>query len=67
MVIYAIQVNGNTVAVETTSVDALDSALGVYLEKVDALSDNLYSFRSIVKQLASGETAEGVQVITMEV
>lgn len=67
MTIYAIQVNGNTVAVETTSVDALDSALGAYLETVDALTDNLYSFKNIVKQLASGENVEGVQVIAMEV
>lgn len=67
MIIYAIQVNGNTVAVETTSVDALDSALGAYLEKFDALTDSLYSFKNIVKQLASGENVEGVQVITMEV
>ena len=67
MIIYAIQVNGNTVAVETTSVDALDSALGAYLETVNALTDNLYSFKSVVKQLASGENVEGVQVITMEV
>ena len=67
MTIYEIQVNGNTVAVETTSVNALDSALGTYLETVDALTDNLYSFKSIVKQLASGKNVEGVQVITMEV
>ena len=67
MIIYAIQVNGNTVAVETTGVDALDSALGVYLETVVTLTDSLYSFKNIVKQLASGKKVEGVQVITMEV
>lgn len=67
MTIYAIQVNGNTVAVETTSVEALDFALGAYLETVDALTDNLYSFKNVVKQLASGENVEGVQVIAMEV
>lgn len=67
MTIYAIQVNGNTVAVETTSIDALDSALGTYLETVNVLTDNLYPFKNIIKQFASGKNVEGVQIITMEV
>ena len=65
MTIYAIQVNGNTVAVETTMIDALDSALGTYLETI--ATDDLYSFKNTVKQFASGEKVEGIQIITMEV
>lgn len=67
MKIYLIQLNGKTVAVEKTDADALDVALGTYLEQIDAIGDTLYSFKNVVKKFCSGEKIGGVQILNMEV